>query len=683
VEYRQWIVGVTLAATLVGCLYAFLATRKYTATATVFIDRGAQKGPKDISNVSSTDLTTELYFNSQADIMKSKAVLKEAVDALDLSHSPSFQGKDPVRALRKMTTVARKRDSALFTISVTAPDQKNVAAWANGIAEAYDRVTLRQKLEYLQEADRLMADQTAKMEKEYDRLKQAYGEHLQATGTYFPQNQKLITDSRIQGLEMRRNDVFMKKNEAAAKLSQLKGLENPNRDPLTVAFVQSDPASAGLVQQYIAAEKELAALSVKYTPKHPAVIKKTEELQGLKQRIRTQALNYAKAVQSEYSSYVQEYASLTGELDSLKAQAIQVTEGTSQSESLETGVESVHKYMEMLVEKMREVDVAASLMSNATRIVDRAEMPRSASKPNRKMVVLLSFMLGFMGSVGSIFAVRAIDTRIRQPEEIEKKLHVPLLATIPVHSGESKPIVVEAFQNLRTSLVYCSDHKAKRVLMVTSASAGEGKSTVASNLGITLAAAGDRVLLMDCDARKSTLHKFLQLENKAGLSEYLASNDDDPAPYILPAKKVGLFLLPAGKTPANPPNLFSMGKFHRLIQTVKGSYDWIIVDTPPVLAVTDATIIADEVDLILLVARARFTHLPLMLQALQQFSRIDRAVAGAVLNQFEYERHYYYRDYYYRHYHYYYGKQPPKTWWDKAKRPFLPKPRPASRRTTV
>ena len=164
VEYRQWIAGVTLAVTILGLLYAFLAPRKYTATATVFIDRGAQRGPKDVSNVTSTDLTTEMFFNSQVEIMKSKAVLQSAAETLNLKDDPYFQGKNPVRELRKITAIQRKRDSALFTISVTAGAQKSVAAWANAIAEAYDKVTLRQKLQYLQDADKLMAEQATKME---------------------------------------------------------------------------------------------------------------------------------------------------------------------------------------------------------------------------------------------------------------------------------------------------------------------------------------------------------------------------------------------------------------------------------------------------------------------------------------------------------------------------------------
>ena len=683
VEYRQWIVGVTLSITILGLLYAFLAPRKYTAAATVFIDRGAQRGPKDVSNVTSTDLTTEMFFNSQVEIMKSKAVLQSAAETLNLKDDPYFRGKNPVGELRKIISVQRKRDSALFTISVTAGAQKSVAAWANAVAEAYDKVTLRQKLQYLQDADKLMAEQATKMEAEYGRLKQSYGEHLQQTDSYFPENQKTITDSRIQGLELKRNDVLMAKNESEARLSQLRALQNENQDPLTLAFVNNSPGMQDLLQQYNQAEKDLAKLSTQFTPKHPGIVKKQEEIAALRKRIRNQGLLLLQAQQSQQAALNQEYASLTAELANLKQQAISTTQQSSQSESLQAGVESVHKYMEMLVEKMREVDVAASLLSNQVRIVERAETPSSASKPNRKMVVLLSFMLGLMGSVGSILAARAIDTRLRQPEEIEQKLGIPLLGTIPVHTGESLPIVVEAFQNLRTSLTYCSDHGAKNVVMVTSASAGEGKSTIVANLGLTLAAVGDRVLLIDCDARKPTLNKFFHVENKGGLAEFLAGSEENAAAAIRPAGKPGIFILPAGKSPANPPNLFSMEKFQKLIQWAKGEYDWVLLDTPPVLAVTDASIIASQAELTILVGRFGFTHIPLMSQALHQFARIGRPVAGAVLNSFDYSRHYYYNSYYHRHYKYYYGKEAPKTRWEKAVQMIKSKPVRAPRRPTV
>ncbi|OYW04566.1 MAG: hypothetical protein B7X11_02780, partial [Acidobacteria bacterium 37-65-4] len=524
---------------------------------TVFVDRGAQNGSKDLANVAATDLSTELFFNSQIAIMKSKEVAQEAFNALNLKDNPAFKDLPrPVDAFRSVISVQRQRDSALFDISVTAPHKDEVAAWANAVAKAYDEVTLNQKLHYLREADKVMTDQAARLEQEYQKLQQQYGTYLAKTGNYFPANERAITDSRIQGLELRRNDVLIQKNAVEAKLGQLRTIQTDGRDPLAIVSIQEDPVIQDLTRQYNQAQKDLAQLSAQFTNKHPLVIKKKEEIAALQRRIRDQALNILHATESQYASLSQEYASLTQDLDSLKVQAISTTEGSTQSESLQAGVQAIRKYMDLLTDKMREVDVAASLTSNVARTVDKAETPTHPSKPNKKMVVLLSFMLGLMGSVGSVLLVRALDTRVKAPEEMERRFGLSAFGVIPVKTEENLPMLQEAFLSLRTSLIYASDHKARRLWMVTSPSAGEGKSTIVVNLGITLAAAGDRVLLMDCDVRKPTLYRHFGKPMEAGLSAYLASDDEDYKGYLSETGKPGLWLMTSGKSPANPPSLF-------------------------------------------------------------------------------------------------------------------------------
>ncbi len=668
-DHRWWIIGVTLTFVIVGALYAFLATPVYTATATVFIDRGSQKAPKEISSVATSDLTTELYFNSQLDIMKSREVAQAAFDALHLDKSPVFKDSgDPVDAFRHMISVSRQRDSALFNISVSAPYRDKVAPWANGVADAYDRVVLRKKLEYLHDADKLMAEQSAKMEKEYQRLRGLYGKELASTGSYFPDNQKAITDSRIQGLELKRNDVLIQKNQLDAQLSQLRTLRTEDRDPLSIAYIQNDTAIQGLIQQYNQAEKDLAQLLTQFTAKHPAVIKKRQEIDALKARIRRQALLILEAQESQYAALQQEYNALTADLAHLKSNAIEATQKSSQSESLEAGVDAVRKYMDLLVEKMREVDVAANLQSNAATIVDRAETPNVPSKPNKRMIVLMSFMLGLMASAGSVLLIQVLDRRIKDPEVLEKAFGLATLSIIPTHTEDTKKLVDEAFLNLRTSLMYASDHRTKRVWMIASPSSGEGKSSVTANLALILAASGDKVLVVDCDLRKPTLHKKFGLKKLPGLSGYLLSEDEDYKPYLEACSVANLALMPAGETPPNPPSLYDTEKFQRFLIDAQLRFDWVLIDTPPVLAVTDAAALAEYVDGCLLVARYRSTHLPLVERVLQEFHRIGLPVPGAVLNQFDWARHYYYKNYYYRHYNYYYGTKRPPTIWDKVGR---------------
>ncbi len=662
-DYRWWIGGVTLAATLAGLLYAFLATPIYTASATLFIDRGSQKATtKELGNVVSSDLTTELFFNSQVDLMKSKEVARRAFERLKLDTHRAFVGSErPVDRFQRSISVQRRRDSALFTLSVSAPYKEDVAGWANALADAYNEVSLHQKMQILREADRLMADQSAKMEKEYERLKRLYGEQLRASGSYFPENQREILDKRIEALELRLNEVGVQEGEVCAILSQVSAIQSGAGDPVSLPSSAEDPSLQDMTRQYNDMVRDLSRLLMKFTPKHP-------EVENLKSRIVRQGEAIEATYRHRLAALRSEKGSLTADLSRLKAEAIAATQQSGQSESLAAGVEAVRKYMELLVEKMREVDLASNLLSNAVQVVDRAETPAGPSKPKKKMVVLLAFMLGLMGSAGSVLLLQVLDKRVKDPEVLEKRVGLSLFGVIPVHTGDTRAFGVEAFLNLRTSLLYASDHKAKRVWMITSPSAGEGKSTIAANLAITLASSGDKVLLIDCDLRKPSLHTMFRKERQPGLAEYLAAEGDSPEGYNTPAGKPGLWLMTAGKTPANPPILFGTDKFRGLLQSARAQFDWVILDTPPVLAVTDPLILADHAEGILLVARYRATHVPLLDRVMVEFHRIGKPVAGAILNQFEWTRHYYYNNYYYKHYRYYYGKEAPLTLWQRVRR---------------
>jgi len=666
-EHRWWILGFTGALTLLGALWVFLAIPLYSATTTIFLDVGSPAKSVSLSRSYSDDwwAMSELYLSAQLELIGSKEVAEEAFKALNLESHPAFRGnKDPVSSFRGMIKVQRKRDSALFNISVVCPYQKDVAAWTDAVAEAYKKVTIRNKLKVLEEANVLMKQQITSMEGEYERLGKRYGAYLTETGSYFPANQKAITDSRIQQIELRRNEIVMQRSSVEAKLSQLRTIKNQNQDPLALVSVKDDLAIQSLVQQYQQAEKDLSQLQTQMTSAHPKVVKKRDEIETIRQRIRDQALLVLGSMESQYAALNKEYADLTGELGNLKLQAAQLTGGSSQGEAMQSGVDAIRNYMNLLSQKIQELDVAASLTSNSIAVVERAQTPGAPSYPEKLRTIGIAFLLGLLGSTGSLIALQYFDTRIKYVDDIEKRFGLTLVTTIPKYDPKHRGLIVEAFQSLRTSLLYLSDQKAKNVLMVTSPSANEGKSTVVCNLGITLAASGDRVLLLDCDARQSVLAKYFKLDEKRGLVDYLAAEDDDPSPFIMATDKPNLWLLAAGKSPVNPPTLFTMDKFKRLVQHLRKQYMWVIIDTPPTLAVTDASIVASHVDLCFLVIKFRGTRHPLIGKAMAQLERIGQPVSGAILNEFEWVKDYYYTNYYYKHYGYYHSTAPPETPWD-------------------
>jgi capsular exopolysaccharide synthesis family protein len=656
--HRWLIVGVTVGATLVGILYAFLATPIYFSQATVFVERGQPTMGRDLAAGNSDySVYEETYFTSQLGIMRSREVQNEAFTKL----GPTVQGG---------VNVTRRKDSSLFDIAGISTDPKSAAAIANGVADAYNTMTIRQNSAFLAETNQLVITQAQKIQEEYAKMQKEYGTLLTQTGTYYPKNQRQIIDNRIGSLESRKSEILIEKQRVESQLIELRQIEKGFRDPLSVASVRDDDTVKQLAIRYEEGKKDLARMADQFTPDYPPYKKKAMELESITSRIRTQAQMLLRAQEGKHSALSTELGSMERELAELKGQAIETSGGSSQMEAMGSGVEALQRYMTLLNDKMREMDVTSKLLSSRVRIIDRAQVPKSPFKPQKARVILLSFLLGLALSGGILVGIQFLDTRIKDPDTVAEKVGAPMLGLIPIFEKERQSLVVEAFQTLRTSIYYASDHKRKRVVLITSSSSGEGKSACTTNLANVLAKAGDRVLVVDADLRKSSMHKFLKVEATRGLSEFMADLEAKAEDFIAETPIPGLWLMPAGKTPHNPPALFSVGKFKEFLDQARADYDWVLIDSPPCIAVTDALLIAEHVDLILMVAAMNQTQMPLLERAMDLFSQPDHNLAGLVLNRFDwtapYYYSYYYRNYYARHYHYYQGQALDPSFAEKA-----------------
>lgn len=665
-EHRWWIIGITAGCIILAAVYSFLATPIYSATATVYVQSVSRQ------TVGSTNLVgpaswmeEEKFYNSQQEIIRSRPVMQEVVDKLGLQGHPGFGDASANNAgiLASMVKVEVARDSALFRITVTAPYKDEVAKWANAVAEAYAAQNLRSAMDYVEKANQEMQLKIRQMQEQYTRQQQQYSTELTKSDSYFPQNQKDILDKRIEALELRLGDVRVRENELSAQINQMGAWAASGGNPLSIPSVSQDLTVQDLSKQYNEGERELSRLLAKFTPQHPDVQKKQRELQSLKDRIASQAQVVLSSYQNNYKALRSEEANLNEELAGLKREGLSFMEGASASETMATSGTSLKKYIDLLYDKMRELDVAGNLLSNNIRIIERAEPPGGPVKPNLRMNLMLALLLGLMGSVGSLVAYQYLDTRIRSVEDIEQGLGQSLLTMIPTTTPESERSALESFQTLRTALIYASQDKVKNVILITSATPREGKSTVAVNLANILAAAGDRVLLMDCDLRRPSLHRKLKPTDHAkGLTQYMADRQARLEDFLVP-KAPNLWVFYAGPIPPNPPELFSMKRFEELLTRVRQDYDWVIVDSPPCLAITDAQILARHAGLVVLVAKYKSTPKPLLERTLISLQRIHAQVAGVVLNEVNTHSSYYYDYYYSNHYYYATGAEPKRLPW--------------------
>jgi polysaccharide biosynthesis transport protein len=665
-ENRWWIIGVTTFFVVLSVIYSFLVTPIYSATATVYVQSQGRQFIGNQNFIGTTSwLEEEKFYNSQAQVITSKAVAQEVVDRLNLQEHPAFKGlKDPAQAFRGLVKVEAIRDSALFKITVTSSYQKDVAVWANAVAEVYANQNLKNALELLSRANAIMLDQAKKLQEDYSRQqKQLTGELAQA-GSYFPQNQKEIVDKGIQDLESKLREVRVQQSEVGAILGQMQAWRAKGGDPLGLPAVAQDTTAQDLAKQTAEMDRDLAKLEVKLTPEHPEVKKKKKEIEAVKPRLNHQAVTILTSYQNRYAQLKGEESNLMEQLDTLKRQGLRFVEGSSKGEVMETSTAAIKKYMDLIYDKMREMNISGSLLTNNIRVVDLALTPGGPIKPKKMMNTLMALVLGLMLSLGTLVAYHFIDNTIKSVEEVEMGLGLNLLTMVPTLGQETERATVEAFQSLRTALVYASQNGQKNVVLVTSANPKEGKTSVITNLANVMAAGGDRVLLIDCDLRRPSIYRFLSADSgRKGLTHYLAEREGKIEDYIGAGNRPNLSVIFSGPIPPNPPELFSMKRFKDLIGRLRSQYDWVLMDSPPCLSITDAQLLASLCDLVLVVARYRKTPKPLLQRAVVTLKRLNAQVAGVVLNDVETQSSYYYDYYYSSHYYYSTGMSPKRIPW--------------------
>ncbi|MCU0807224.1 MAG: polysaccharide biosynthesis tyrosine autokinase, partial [Candidatus Contendobacter sp.] len=293
-------------------------------------------------------------------------------------------------------------------------------------------------------------------------------------------------------------------------------------------------------------------------------------------------------------------------------------------------------------------------------------------KPNLRLNALLALVLGLLGGVGLAFLFEHLDDTFRRPEELEKLLGLPVLGVIPKtrqERGDSRPMALvghddprsafaEAYRSVRTALQFSTASGVPRLLTVTSAMSGEGKTTTALSLAIQFAQAGKRILLIEADLRKPSLHRVLNLDNQVGLTTYLAGGGAQPVDIAKPTHIPNLFAIPSGPLPPNPAELLSSARMVELLGLAAGKFDQVIVDSPPLLGLADALIIGNLCEGTLLTVEMGSTPRGYALGALKRLRGARVHVLGAILTKLEARAgaYGYYRSYYYYYHTGYYGE---------------------------
>jgi capsular exopolysaccharide synthesis family protein len=698
---RRTATTVFLLVLLATAVYTFTATPIYEARTRLLIE---SDDPNIVSfkEVIDKGPAESDYYQTQYNILQSRTLARDTLDDLHLWNNPLFgaptagrlsqlralaarlmpfgratsqrtatpsdeigaQSRAVDRFLENLT-ISPVRNSRLVDVRYRLRDPAVAAAVADSIAENYIERDLAYKFTASRDASDWLGDRLTEQRAQVEKAELAL-QH------YREQNEAISLEDRqnivVQKLADLNAAVTKAKTERLQKEAMYRQLGAAGKD---VAMLDTFPAILGnaFIQtqktELAALQRQQAQLAERLGDRHPEMVKTKSAIQKAEAELRAEVARVVQAVRTEYQAAVAQEESLTTALNQQKSEALAMNRKAIEYSVLEREVESGRQIYQSLMQRAKETSVTGELKSSNVRVVDRAEIPRQPVAPRALFSLVLALFGGTFLACGLVFFFEYLDSRIKTPEEIETQLGLPTIGLIPalgkswrqvepLLSNGVPPDFAEAFRALRTNVLFSAAEKGCRVVVVTSSGPGEGKTIVASNLAMGVAYAGQRVLLVDGDLRRPRVHDVFGYEQEPGLSNALVG-DAKASDAVRRADVPGLCVLTAGRVPPNAAELLGSRRFKELLASVRGQFDWVVIDSPPVMAVTDPNILANLADSVVFVIGAEMTSYKIARRAVEQLERGRAVFAGSVLNRVDIQRHgYYYSQYYRREYANYY-----------------------------
>lgn len=652
------------------------------------------------------------YYQTQYNVLQSRSLARRTIEQLNLWDHPQFAG-DPnakpgliagavdwavnlmgdsgnvadnaipgadetmgqsaiIDAFLDGLSVTPLRNSRLVDVKYRSPDPALAARIANSVGDGY----IQQNLEYKFLASKEATDfLEARLSEQRDVVQRAE----LALQRYREQNDAISFADRenivVQKLADLNAAVTAARITRSQKESIYNQLQNSRNDPslldtfpaiLANSFIQQMKGDLANLQ------RERTTLRETLLEGHPRMVDLASSIKTTQARIDAEVQKIVQSVRSELDAAIAQERSLVQALEAQKGEALGMNQKYIEYSVLEREAQSSKQLYDSLMQRAKETGVSGELRTSNIRVVDQAEQPRDPSSPRTMVNVGLGFIGGCFLAGLFVFGSEYVDSRIKTPEEIKTFLRLPHLGMLPLVAGKGKsaekdtsyvrldgPVpasFAEAFRVLRTNVLFANAAQGGQSILVTSTGPGEGKSTVAANLAISLAQAGRRTLLIDADMRKPKVQSVFGLSQEPGLSNLLVG-DAKASECVLKSQTQELWILPAGRIPPNPAELLGSKRYRDFIASLKNHFEWVVIDSPPVMAVADASVIVHGVTGALFVIGSEMTSRHTARRAVEQLESSQAKFYGAVLNRVDLEHNaYYYSHYYKREYASYYTR---------------------------
>ena len=470
---------------------------------------------------------------------------------------------------------------------------------------------------------------------------------------YVPENQQKITNDRLSALQADYTETQVKAAELESVLKRVDEVRQNGGSYEIIPQISGDAVVQDVYREKAILERDLEKLSVTYKDKHVRVLEKQSEIDKTNQKLASEVDRIISNLRTQYALLKDRESKLAVAINETRSESLRVNQKASNYELMRTEALDTKRIYDLISARVKEIDLSASLLSNNLRVLDRAPLPQMPIRPRPILNLLIGVMLGLLLGVGTVFFLDYMDNTVRTSEDVERYLKLNILAVVPRDNDATRRAVREAYQTLRTSLLFSRKARTANAVLVTSAGPQEGKSCTSVNVARTLANAGEKVVIIDCDLRRPTVHQWLKLSKDQGITNYILSTEgDDWRTYLKTTDQSNLYALTSGPIPPNPADVFGHERFKRLLKELRQEFDWVFVDSPPAVSLADAMILASLCDMVAFVVKHNENDKDLIRRCVGDLRKINANVIGAVLNNIDLERSDY-KDYYYVGYYYY------------------------------
>jgi len=676
-RWRYLILGVVAACIVLGLVITLLMTPKFTATSTIEIARESNQVTNFQGVERETGIADQEFYETQYGLLRSRVLAERVATQLRLVDDKEFYerfGIDQDRpafretngrytaqgraarqriageALLDSVTISPTRLSQLVAINFSSPDADFSQKVANAWAENYIQTNLERKVQATSYGRNLLQRELGQAKERLDESQRqlvTYAEqqriiNLPAQGTSDKQTaERSIVADELASLNNALSAATADRIEVEARFRQAAG-GGQSSEALRNQAINT------LRQRRAEVAAEYQRLMVQFEPGYPPARAIKSQIDQLDRSISREESRVSGAVEAEYRQASGRENSLRQRVETLKSDYLDLRRRSIQYNIFQQEVDTNRALYDGLLQRFKEIGVAGGVGVNNITIVDPADVPQKPSSPRLFLNLALALLTGLVIGGGLAFALEQMDEEIADPVEVERRLGLPLLGSVPKTEGveprdallDRKSDIVDAYLAIQTSLGFTTGHGVPRSLAVTSTRPAEGKSTTALAIATMLSRAQRKVILIDGDMRSPSVHNLGRVGNDRGLSNFLAG-EDNLSQLTFEMDELGFTAMSAGPIPPNAAELLTGNRLELLISRLLDTYDHVVVDSPPVMGLADAPLIASRVEGVVYAVEAHGIRSSLVKTALQRLRAANARILGGVLTKFEARRSYY------------------------------------------